>query len=82
MWVCQDDIGVVLRLGNIISGEMQLNMRSLKLDAGEGLGLFEGYIEVYVKNNRQLNELIKRLKYEPGIYSVAREGDLIDTSTS
>jgi len=80
--VGQDDIGVVLRLGNIISGEMQLNMRSLKLDAGEGLGLFEGYIEVYVKNNRQLNELIKRLKDEPGIYSVAREGDLIDTSTS
>jgi len=33
-------------------------------------GLFEGYIEVYVKNEKEVKNLIKRIKVIEGVHSV------------
>lgn len=67
-----DDIGLVNRITNIISGELKVNMRSISLNAIDGI--FEGQIEVYVKDKNEIKNLIKRLKQIEGVYSVKRLG--------
>jgi GTP pyrophosphokinase len=65
-----DDVGVMQRITNVISGEMQVNIRSISVDSGDGV--FEGKLAVYVKNKEHLENLIKRLKKLEGIYTVTR----------
>lgn len=65
-----DDVGVMNRITNVISGEMQVNIRSISVDSGDGV--FDGKLTVYVKNKEQLEALIKRLKGLEGIYTVTR----------
>lgn len=63
-----DDVGVVNRISNLISGELKLNMRSISFDSTDGI--FEGKIEVYVATEAQGKQLMKRLKSLEGIHSV------------
>ncbi|OWY23134.1 bifunctional (p)ppGpp synthetase/guanosine-3',5'-bis(diphosphate) 3'-pyrophosphohydrolase [Sphingobacteriales bacterium UPWRP_1] len=65
-----DDIGLVNKITNIISGELKVNMRSISLNARDGI--FEGEIHVFVKDNTQLKQLIKKLREVEGVYSVTR----------
>lgn len=64
----QDDIGLVNKLTNIISSELKLNMRSISLDAKDGI--FEGEINIYVKDRDQVKLVAKKLKSLEGIFSI------------
>lgn len=65
-----DDVGVMNKITNIISGEQKLNMRSISIDSSEGI--FEGNIKVFVHEKQELEILISRLKALNGIHSVTR----------
>lgn len=65
-----DDVGVMNRITNIISGEMRINIRAISIDTRDGV--FEGNLMVYVNDTEQLNRLIARLKDLKGINSVSR----------
>ena len=65
-----DDVGVVNKITNIISGELKINIAGLSIDSKEGL--FEGTIKVFVHDKEELNELADRLKELNGIHTVDR----------
>ena len=65
-----DDVGVINKITNLISGELRININALTVEAREGL--FEGSIKVYVHDKEELEELVKRLKQLNGIHSVDR----------
>jgi GTP pyrophosphokinase len=65
-----DDVGVIHKITNLISGEMKINISALSVEAKEGL--FEGNIKVFVHDKEELEELLQSLKNLPGIESVER----------
>jgi len=68
--VGMDDVGVIHKITNLISGEMRINISALSVEAKEGL--FEGNIKVFVHDREELDELVQRLKSLSGIESVER----------
>lgn len=60
-----DDVGVVNKITNIISGELKINIAALTIEGGEGL--FEGTIKVFVHDKEELEELVRRLRSLPGL---------------
>jgi GTP pyrophosphokinase len=70
-----DDVGVVNKITNLISGEMRINIAAITIEAKEGL--FEGNMRVYVHDKEELAELVGRLRSLTGIHSV----DRFDTET-
>ena len=68
--VGMDDVGVVNKITNLISGELKLNINAITIEAKEGL--FEGNIRIYVHDKEELEELVTRLKKLNGIESVDR----------
>jgi len=71
-----DDVGVVNKITNLISGEMKINIAAITIEAKEGL--FEGNMKVYVHDKEELDELVSRLRSLTGIHSV----DRFDTETT
>ena len=65
-----DDVGVIHKITNLISGELKINISALSVEAREGL--FQGNIKVFVHDKEELEELVQRLKDLPGIESVER----------
>jgi GTP pyrophosphokinase len=65
-----DDVGVVNKITNLISGELKINISALTIEAREGL--FEGNIRLYVHDKEELDKLVQRLLELPGIESVER----------
>ncbi len=65
-----DDVGVINKITNLISGTLKININALTIEAKEGL--FEGNVKVYVHDKDELEELVKNLKDLPGIESVER----------
>ncbi|HEY0262825.1 MAG TPA: RelA/SpoT family protein [Chitinophagales bacterium] len=65
-----DDVGLVNKITNIITGQMNLNMRSISFDSQDGI--FEGKIMIYVHDTEELNDLSDRLQELDGILSVER----------
>ena len=65
-----DDVGVIQKITNIISGELKMNMRSLSIDSNDGI--FEGTIMVYVHDREELNKLVNRLGALEGINKIER----------
>jgi GTP pyrophosphokinase len=65
-----DDVGVINKITNVISGEMKINIAALTIESGDGL--FEGTIKVFVHDKEELDELVDRLKQLQGIQSVNR----------
>ena len=55
-----DDVGVINKITNLISGELKININALTIEAKEGL--FEGNIKIYVHDKEELDELVQRLK--------------------
>ncbi|HEX4373289.1 MAG TPA: ACT domain-containing protein, partial [Puia sp.] len=68
--VGMDDVGVVNKITNLISGELKLNINAITIEAKEGL--FEGNIKIYVHDKEELDELVQRLKQLSGIQTVDR----------
>jgi len=65
-----DDVGVIQKITNVISGELKMNMRSLSIDSKDGV--FEGTIMVYVHDRDELDVLSQRLASLDGINKVER----------
>ncbi len=65
-----DDVGLIQKITNIISLDMQLNMQSISVDSVEGI--FEGKLIVYISNKEQIEELAKKLMRIPGIIEATR----------
>ncbi len=65
-----DDVGVIQKITNVISGELKLNMRSLSIDSNDGI--FEGTIMVYVHDRDELNNFCNKLGALEGINKIER----------
>jgi GTP pyrophosphokinase len=65
-----DDVGVVNKITNLISGELKINIAAITIEAKEGL--FEGNMKVYVHDKEELDVLVNRLRALTGIHSVDR----------
>ncbi len=65
-----DDVGVIHKITNLISGEMKFNIAAMTIEAKEGI--FEGNVKVYVHDKEELDELVERLTDLPGIERVDR----------
>ena len=65
-----DDVGLVNKITNIITGQMNLNMRSISFESEDGI--FEGIIMIYVHDTSELDDLNSRLSALDGILSVER----------
>lgn len=65
-----DDVGVINKITNLISGELRININALTVEAKDGL--FEGNIKVYVHDKEELDELVSRLLQLSGIHTVER----------
>jgi guanosine-3',5'-bis(diphosphate) 3'-pyrophosphohydrolase len=65
-----DDVGVVNKITNIISGDLRINISAITIESKEGL--FEGTIKLFVHDKEELDELVMRLKSLKGIESVDR----------
>jgi GTP pyrophosphokinase len=65
-----DDVGVIHKITNLISGELRLNISAITVEAKEGI--FEGNIRLYVHDKDELDMLFAKLKELPGIQSVQR----------
>jgi GTP diphosphokinase / guanosine-3',5'-bis(diphosphate) 3'-diphosphatase len=68
--VGMDDVGVIQKITNVISGELKLNMRSLSIDSKDGI--FEGTIMVYVHDREELNVFVNKLSALEGINKIER----------
>lgn len=65
-----DDVGVINKITNVVSGELKMNMRSMSIDSSDGL--FEGTIMVFVTHKMELDTLCERLEALDGINKVTR----------
>src|SRR5690348_9456059 len=65
-----DDVGIVNKITNVISGDMRINISAITIESKEGL--FEGTIKLFVHDKEELEELVDRLKELKGIHSVER----------
>ncbi|MEY3432967.1 MAG: hypothetical protein RL131_903 [Bacteroidota bacterium] len=65
-----DDVGVINKITNLISGELRININAITVEAREGI--FEGNIKLYVHDKDELDHLTTRLKELQGIQSVQR----------
>lgn len=65
-----DDVGVINKITNIVSGELKINISALTIESQEGL--FEGIIKVFIHDKEELDELANRLGKLDGIQSVSR----------
>ena len=65
-----DDKGIISGITQVITDEMQLNMRSISVVSEDGL--FEGRIMVYLDDTKALQELLRRLRKVRGVLKVGR----------
>jgi guanosine-3',5'-bis(diphosphate) 3'-pyrophosphohydrolase len=65
-----DDVGVIHKITNLISGEMKINISAMTIEAKEGL--FHGNMKIYVHDKEELDDLVNQLKKLPGIETVDR----------
>jgi len=68
--VGMDDVGVINKITNVISGELKVNIAALTIESREGL--FQGTVKVFVHDKEELEELVERLKELNGIQTVDR----------
>ncbi len=65
-----DDIGIVSNISQVITKDMNVNMRSISIDSDEGT--FEGTVTVFVNNIDELDLLIRKIKNVKGVYNASR----------
>ncbi len=70
-----DDVDVIHKITNLISGELRISINAMTIEAREGL--FYGNIKIYVHDKDELEVLVDKLKKLPGIETV----DRYDTET-
>ena len=65
-----DKIGLLNNITNVISGNMNMNIRKLNFETDGGI--FKGNITISVKTNNLVNKAIEKLKKLNGIEKVNR----------
>lgn len=65
-----DDVGVIHKITNLISGELKFNISAMTIEAREGI--FEGNVKVFVHDKDELDNLVSELLKLPGITRVDR----------
>jgi len=65
-----DEVGVVNRISDVISGDMKINMRTININSHEGM--FEGVIKVLVPDKARLDMLMAKLSKLRGVLKVNR----------
>lgn len=65
-----DDIGLLNKITSILSDEFKINIQSISVDSNDGV--FNGTIKIFVKDNKQLNGIIKHLRKIKSILTVER----------
>lgn len=68
-----DGMGVVSRVTQRISHELNINIKSLSFESDQGV--FTGHISLYVNNQNELQYILDNLKKQEGIVSVERIDD-------
>lgn len=69
--VGNDDIGIVTNITSLINKESKVLLRSISVDSSAGL--FEGNLTIMVDNNKDLEEMIKKIRNVRGVKNVTRE---------
>ena len=65
-----DRIGILMDLVQVITGELGINIRELRIQSHDGI--FEGEISLYVTSTENLNAVISKMKKINGIEKVQR----------
>lgn len=65
-----DDVGVIHKITNLISGELRVNISAMTIEANDGI--FEGNVKVFVHDKEELDNLVDELLSLPGIERVDR----------
>lgn len=65
-----DKIGMIRDITDVISKQLNINIRSLSLETNSGI--FEGVLTVYIQDTNQLKNLIDNLKEVSGIETISR----------
>jgi GTP diphosphokinase / guanosine-3',5'-bis(diphosphate) 3'-diphosphatase len=65
-----DDVGVIHKITNLISGEMRINISAMSIEANEGI--FKGNLKIFVHDKDELENLVEALVKLPGIETVDR----------
>lgn len=65
-----DDVGIVNKITEIISTQLNVNMRSISFQSEDGI--FEGKIEVFVYDLFHLGQLIEKFELIEGVKSIDR----------
>jgi guanosine-3',5'-bis(diphosphate) 3'-pyrophosphohydrolase len=65
-----DDVGVIHKITNLISGELKVNIAAMTIEAKEGI--FEGNVKVFVHDKDELEKLVQALLALQGIERVDR----------
>lgn len=65
-----DDLGLVNQITQIISEDMEVNMRAISMETHDGI--FRGFVSVLIMNKSHLQDLITKLKNVSGVHSVER----------
>jgi GTP diphosphokinase / guanosine-3',5'-bis(diphosphate) 3'-diphosphatase len=65
-----DDVGIVQNITNIISTDMNVNMRAISFEANDGI--FQGRVIVLVHDTEHLSALMDKLKAVEGVLTVDR----------
>jgi len=65
-----DDLGIVSNISDVISKDLQVNMRSISIESNDGM--FEGSITLLVKDTQHLEALVRKLRKVKGIMNIKR----------
>jgi len=65
-----DDVGVIHKITNLISGELKININAITVEAEDGV--FHGNIRLFVHDKDELEHLVGSLKQLSGIHAVER----------
>jgi GTP pyrophosphokinase len=65
-----DDLGIVSNITDVISKDLQVNMRSISINSSDGM--FEGSITLFVKDTQHLEALFRKLKKVKGVSGIRR----------
>jgi GTP pyrophosphokinase len=65
-----DDVGVIHKITNLISGDLKVNINAITVEAKEGI--FEGNIKLFVHDKDELDMLLNKLRSLSGIQTVQR----------
>ena len=68
-----DSAGLLNRMTNLLSNEMQLNLHSLHMEAKQDV--VEAIISIYVHNTKELDDLIAKLGQLKEIQKVVRKSN-------